>query len=282
MNVLIFGSRGYIGSQFLQLYPGAAAPSVDIADAAAVAAILDTEKPDVVINAAGKTGRPNVDWCEDHRMETLRSNVTGPLTLLEECGKRGIYWVHLGSGCIYAGDNGGRGFTEEDPPNFEGSFYSFTKNVSDRVLQRFTSPAGGTGGVLNLRLRMPFDGTTSPRNLLTKLKGYAKVLDVPNSMTFIPEFLSAAAALIGRRSTGTFNMVNEGAISPYEIMTMYRDIVDPSHTFERLTLQELPGIVKAVRSNCVLSCAKLREAGIVLSPVRSVVGDALRTLRKAG
>ena len=26
-----------------------------------------------------KTGRPNVDWCEDHKTETLFSNVTAPL-----------------------------------------------------------------------------------------------------------------------------------------------------------------------------------------------------------
>jgi dTDP-4-dehydrorhamnose reductase len=41
--------------------------------------VLDEVKPDVVINAAGKTGKPNVDWCEDHKEETLRSNDTGPL-----------------------------------------------------------------------------------------------------------------------------------------------------------------------------------------------------------
>ena len=101
MKVLIFGSNGYLGRQFAKLYPEAICPKADIADQASVSRILDAEKPDVVINAAGKTGRPNVDWCEDHKMETMRSNVTGPLVLLEECAKRNIYWVHLGSGCIY-------------------------------------------------------------------------------------------------------------------------------------------------------------------------------------
>src|SRR3989344_290490 len=127
MNVLLFGSTGYMGQQFLTLFPDAATPHIDIAHPQAVSEELDRVKPDIVINAAGKTGRPNVDWCEDHKEETLHANVTGALVLLEECLKRNIYLVHMSSGCIYEGDKGGAGFTEEDPPNFSGSFYSRTK-----------------------------------------------------------------------------------------------------------------------------------------------------------
>ncbi len=280
MKFLIFGSGGYLGSQFKTLYPGASTPSVDIADQAVVASVLDREKPDIVINAAGKTGRPNVDWCETHREETFQSNVTGPAILLAECGKRGMYWVHLGSGCIYQGDNEGKGYTEEDPPNFTGSFYSWTKNVSDQMLTRFAEGWNGEGGVLNLRLRMPFDATVNPRNLITKLKGYARVLDTPNSITCIPEFLSAARMLIERRKTGTFNMVNAGGISPYRIMELYREIVDPSHRFERLAIGELPGVVTATRSNCIISPAKLQGEGIAMKDAEEAVREALTTMGK--
>ncbi|MBI4129136.1 NAD-dependent epimerase/dehydratase family protein, partial [Candidatus Peregrinibacteria bacterium] len=159
-NVLIFGARGYLGRAFQSTYPDALCPDVNIADARAVAEILDCEKPDIVINAAGKTGRPNIDWCEDHKAETLRSNLIGPLVLLEECGKRNIYWVHLSSGCIYEGvgsadslPHGGRvrergstsGFTESDPPNFFGSFYSRVKGWCDQILREFAEPQDGKG-----------------------------------------------------------------------------------------------------------------------------------------
>ena len=50
--------------------------------------MVEEVTPDVVINCAGKTGRPNVDWCEDHKEETVRANVTGPLILLDECRKQ--------------------------------------------------------------------------------------------------------------------------------------------------------------------------------------------------
>jgi hypothetical protein len=34
-------------------------------------------KPTHVLNSAGVTGRPNVDWCEDNKKETIRANVIG-------------------------------------------------------------------------------------------------------------------------------------------------------------------------------------------------------------
>src|SRR3989339_879352 len=116
MKILVFGGKGYMGQEFLRLFPNAVAPPVDIADCNAVAVALDAEKPDFVINAAGKTGRPNVDWCEDHKAETLYANVTGPLVLAQAClenkqmdagESRGLRLVHLGSGCVYDGYNDG-------------------------------------------------------------------------------------------------------------------------------------------------------------------------------
>ncbi len=270
MKIMIFGSKGYIGGHLRMRYPEAICPTTDIADAVGVASLLDEHHPDIVINAAGKTGRPNVDWCEDHKQETIHSNVLGPLVLLDACAKKNIYWVHLGSGCIYQGDKNGAGFTEEDPPNFFGSFYSRTKAWSDQMLSEFP--------LLNLRLRMPFDASNEPRNLINKLVRYTRVLDVKNSLTFIPDFLDVLDQLITKKTTGTFNVVNPGSISPYEMMEQYKKIVDPSHAFEHLTLDHLSDVTKAGRSNCILSTEKLKSQGILLSSVQDRVKEALETM----
>ena len=45
---------------------------------------LEDFKPTHVLNCAGVTGRPNVDWCEDNKEATIRSNVIGTLNLV--CG----------------------------------------------------------------------------------------------------------------------------------------------------------------------------------------------------
>lgn len=271
MKVIVFGGKGYLGEQFAARYPGSVTPSIDIADQLAVATVLESEKPDIVINAAGKTGRPNVDWCEDHKEETLHANVTGALIVLEECLKRGIYLVHLSSGCIYQGDESTL-FTEEDLPNFTGSFYSRTKGWTDQIMKDFP--------VLTLRLRMPFDGTLNPRTLLGKLVKYTHVLDVRNSLTYLPDFFDAADQLIKKKKTGIYNMVNPGAISPFKVMEMYKKLVQPDHQFERMSLSGLSDVVKAARSNCVLSTQKLESEGIHLRSVHEVVEEAMKNLKQ--
>lgn len=270
MKVMIFGSKGFMGQYFLSAFPDAICPSVDIGNQVAVTEALDKEKPDVVINAAGKTGRPNVDWCEDHKMGTIHSNVLGPLILLEECEKRNIYMVHIGTGCVYSG-GAETPYGENEPPNFFGSFYSRTKGYIDQIINDFP--------VLNIRLRMPFDGSDSERSLISKLKKYDRLIDTDNSMTYIPDLLEATKKLIEKRAVGPYNVVNPGAMNPYRIMELYKEIVDPTHTFEKLELKDLGDVTKAGRSNCVLSVKKLEDEGIVMRPVEDAIREALETLR---
>ena len=79
---------------------------------------------------------------------------------------------------------------------------------------------------------------------------------------------------------GTYNVVNPGAISPFELMTMYRELVDPAHTFEPLAEKQLGAVTKAGRSTCLLSTNRLRREGIELPPVRRAAEAALRSLAK--
>lgn len=273
MKTIIFGASGFLGEHFQKVFPDALTPSVDIGNKQAVSALLDAEKPDLVINAAGKTGRPNVDWCEDHKEETIHANVTGPLILAEECGARGIYWVHLSSGCIYTGDNDGQGFAEDDQPNFDGSFYSRTKAWAEEMLIEFP--------VLILRLRMPFDDSTNDRSLIMKVSKFARVNDVENSVTYLPDFVEAAKKLIEKRRTGIYNVVNPGPISPYQIVELYKEVVDPAHTAERVPLEQLAALSKAGRSNCILSVKKLEDEGITMLPVQDAVRKSLEAIKKA-
>jgi hypothetical protein len=125
---------------------------------------------------------------------------------------------------------------------------------------------------------MPFDGSLSERNLLMKLRRYPRVLTEPNSITHLPDFFEAAGKLIARRAIGVYNIVNEGVVSPFEIMTRYRELVDPAHTFSPLPVRQLGEVARAGRSNCLLGTAKLRNEGLQLPPVREAVDRALRIL----
>ncbi len=223
---------------------------------------------DTVINAVGRTGRPNVDWCEAHHNETIESNITFPFELVKECQKKGIYLIHIGSGCVYH-SSPDLHLSEEEPPHFSKcSFYSKTKAISEEILSLYPY-------TLQLRIRMPIDGGSNPRNLLTKICSYKKVLDIQNSMTVIPDFLQVLDELIRRRRTGIYNVVNPGTISPYDIVKLYRELVDPSHEFEPLDHAEMNSITSANRSNCVLSTSKLESEGICLKPIQVRVREIL-------
>ncbi|MCK5017908.1 MAG: sugar nucleotide-binding protein, partial [Candidatus Peribacteraceae bacterium] len=266
-------SKGYLGQQFLSAIEGSIPSIADIAEPEQVRRDLDLHKPDVIINAAGKTGRPNIDWCEDHKVETVRSNVTGPLVLAEESAKRGVHFVQLNSGCIYTGNNDGDGFCENNPANFTGSFYSRMKALVDQILIEFDN-------VLILRLRMPFDGSNSERSLINKLKKFKKVHDIENSITYIPDFLKATIKLIEKKRTGIYNMVNSGITSPYKIMQIYKEMVDPTHEFELLPVEDLDSVSKAKRSNCVLNSNKLKEEGVSMLSVDEAIRKACLEMKK--
>ena len=133
---LIYGKTGWIGGLLGKIcesqninytYGSGRLESRDslVADLAAV-------NPTHVFNAAGVTGRPNVDWCESHKVETIRTNVVGTLTLADVCREKGLVLINYATGCIFEYDEGhqlgsGVGFKEEDSANFVGSFYSKTK-----------------------------------------------------------------------------------------------------------------------------------------------------------
>ena len=267
MKYLIFG-KGYIGNKFKEfLGEEAMLSDVRLEDYSAVKTELEEVRPAVVINCAGKTGRPNVDWCEDNKTETLFSNVTAPLILARASQELGIYMVHVGSGCVYEGYKNGEGFNEDDAPNFFGSFYSKTKAWSEAMMKEFP--------ILQLRLRMPLDGEPGERNFITKITKYPKVISIPNSVSVIDDFLQVGKALIDKKATGIYNVTNEGTINHQEILDMYKEIVDPSYNYELFSVEEMEKITKAKRSNCGLSTKKLEAEGIKIRPVKEAVLDSL-------
>lgn len=269
---LIFGN-GWIGNKFKTFLENSEISSANITDSSQVWEALIKHNADIVINCAGKTGKPNVDWCEDHKFETMQSNIAGPVVLANACKKYGSYLVHLGSGCVYEGDNNGRGFSEEDPPNFFGSFYSITKMAAEQALKSFSD-------VLQLRIRMPAEQMPSERNFITKIVKYKKIISIPNSITVIEDFFPAAKTLMDKKATGIYNLVNPGPITHEEILDLYKKIVDPFFSYEIMSLDELYKITKAKRSNCILSTKKLEAEGIKMPEIYDSLEKCLGEYKK--
>lgn len=140
LKFLIYGKTGWIGGLLSRLCEERGIPYAyglgRLENRAQLETDIGSVSPTHVFNAAGVTGRPNVDWCETHKMETIRANVIGTLTLADVCRERGLILVNYATGCIFEYDDAhllgsGIGFREEDTPNFVGSFYSKTKAMVD-------------------------------------------------------------------------------------------------------------------------------------------------------
>jgi dTDP-4-dehydrorhamnose reductase len=216
---------------------------------------LDEIKPTHVFNAAGVTGRPNIDWCETHKPDTIRTNVIGTLNLADLCLERNIHCTVYATGCIFAYDEqhpegSGIGFTEEDAPNFDGSFYSQTKGYMEPMLKEYPN-------CLILRVRMPISDDLIHRSFVTKILKYERVVNIPNSMTILTEMLPASLAMAKTGLTGVYNFTNPGVISHNEVLDLYTKIIDPTYTYNNFTLEEQSKILAAARSNNELDTTKL-------------------------
>lgn len=143
-------------------------------------------------------------------------------------------------------------FTEEDNPNFESSFYSYTKCRVEDILKHYPQ-------TLILRVRMPVSDDLHPRSFVTKITSYARIVNVPNSHTILHDMLPLIPLLATHGETGVYNFTNPGAISHNEVLEMYKEIVDQGFNWKNFSVEEQAKVVKADRSNCALDAGKLMQ-----------------------
>jgi dTDP-4-dehydrorhamnose reductase len=243
-----------------------------------LSAALRRDRPEFLINAAGYTGKPNVDACEKHKAECLFGNAVLPGIVAEACAEAGVPWGHISSGCIYSGTRpDGGGFTEEDTPNFTFrsgvcSFYSGTKALGEEVL-------AGRPDTYVWRLRIPFDREDNPRNYLTKLMRYQRLLEAVNSLSLLREFAAATFACWERRVPfGVYNVTNPGRVTTREVVELIRrsGVCRKEFSFFASEEEFMRVAAKTPRSNCVLDSSKLARTGIVMTEVHEAIAQALR------
>ena len=316
MTVLLGGS-GYIGQAFAQALRERQQPftaltrkELDYARYDLLLKFLRQTKPSFLINAAGYTGKPNVDACEQAQADTLSGNTLFPQTVAHACLVTGTPWGHVSSGCIYSGAKVAadgtirvekdlskselkslatttpaaiHGYTEADEPNFTFrhppcSFYSGTKALAEEAID-------GVGQSYIWRLRIPFDELDNPRNYLSKIQRYAKVYDNVNSISHRGDFVHACLELWERRAPfGAYNITNPGFVTTRQVVEMIRKVLKPNRSFDFWQNDEefYRVAAKTPRSNCVLDVSKLLATGVKLRPVRDALEHALTNWKCEG
>jgi len=311
--IILLGATGYIGQAFQNLlqqrgkkFLALSRKEVDYTRFDVLLNLLRDQKPEFLINAAGYTGKPNVDACETARADTLQGNTLFPQTVAHACVAAKIPWGHVSSGCIFAGakvlENGTervekdltrpelysalnaqhstfelRGFTETDTPNFsfrDGpcSFYSGTKALGEEAI-------AGVGESYLWRLRIPFDELDNSRNYLTKIQKYPKVYDNVNSLSHRGDFVGACLDLWEKRAPfGIYNVTNPGFVTTRQVVGMIEKILKPNRAFEFWAndAEFYKTGASTPRSNCVLDVSKLLATGVQMRPVEEALESSLR------
>lgn len=269
MKILIIGA-GWLGRRCAESWPDAVLSEKIIATVDDVLSLLDEHKPGAVLNSAGIVGKPNVDWCETNQVETIKGNTILPLVIAEACQARGVYLLHMGTGCIFYGDAPDKiAWKESDYAN-PVAVYTRTKYAADLCLT--TLPNVGIA-----RIRMPIDEIPSGANLIGKLAKYERIIDVENSVTIVPDMISVFRSLLEKKAEGIFHVTNPGTIKHREIIAMYEELVDPGHKNEWITEQDLvdTGLAKKKRSNNFMQSENLEKMGIHMRPIKEALRDTM-------
>jgi len=278
--IMVIGGTGYVGQRFLQELSkknldiiNVSRADVDYYNFKELKNIVSTYNPEFLINCAGYTGKPNVDACELFKDQADKGNILLPSLLAKVCEITGTPWGHVSSGCIYTGDNEGKGFTEEDEPNFSFdhnncSHYSGTKVLGEQAIEK----VGGDYYIW--RLRIPFDQYDSPRNYLTKMMNYERLLDATNSVSQLTDFVKYCLRLWTKNCDyGIYNVVNTDPITTKQVTEKINTILklNKKFTFFNNEKEMYKRAAKTPRSNCVLDNSKLRATGIrVRSSIKAI------------
>jgi 3,5-epimerase/4-reductase len=296
MKVLIYGHNGWIGKMMCSILQKKQVDYVLSKCRANNKEDVDNElmevKPTHVMSFIGRTHGTTdegvqyttIDYLEQKGKiyDNVRDNLFSPMVLSLLCQKHDIHFTYLGTGCIFKYDdthefgNDKTGFHEEDKPNFFGSAYSVVKGFTDELMHLTTL----TTNTLNLRIRMPITDKLDPRNFITKITNYEYICSIPNAMTVLDDLLPIALDMATNKITGTMNLTNPGLISHNEVLTMYRDIVDPDFSWKNFTPEEQSKILDADRSNNCLDTSKLISLYPDVKPIKEAVYDTLIRMKK--
>jgi len=223
MRVLITGAAGQLGLDLLEAFSdhdvtGLTRSQLDIGDEAAVAAVVATLRPQLVINAAAAT---DVDGCESDPGGAHRVNALGPWWLARACERSGATLVTFSTDYVFGGiapSGPGalpRGFAEHDPVA-PLSVYGRSKAAGEQLVRETlrehhivrTAWVSGARGRNFVRTMLR----------LAEAGGPVRVVDDQTGSPTTTRDLAAAVrqlAVSGRH--GTVHLVNEGSATWFEV-----------------------------------------------------------------
>ncbi len=217
MKALVVGSAGQLG-RALVAELGAAViwagdrEELDVTDAAAVARLVEAQRPDVVYNA---TAYNAVDTAEDAPAAALAVNALAPRHLARVCRDTGALLVHVSTDYVFDG-TARTPYREGDAPHPVNA-YGVSKLAGELLVR-----AGGaehlvvrTSAVIGLG-GSPAKGGSFVERIVEKARRGERLRVVDDqvfSPTYAPDLACALIALARAGATGLFHVTNAGTCS---------------------------------------------------------------------
>lgn len=138
MKLLLTGATGQLGhvlSTRLQAYGEVIAPvrkQLDLADGAAIAALVDAVQPDLIINAAAYTA---VDLAETEVQAAYAINAAAPAILAQQAQRRHIGLIHFSTDYVF--DGSGDTPRDEQAATNPLNVYGLSKLAGEQAIARY-------------------------------------------------------------------------------------------------------------------------------------------------
>jgi dTDP-4-dehydrorhamnose reductase len=263
VKLLVTGAAGQLGVDVVDHarslgddVVGVDRAALDITDAVAVGELLDSVRPDAVINAAAYTA---VDACETNEALAFAVNADAVGHLSAACELVGAHLVHVSTDYVFDGTLE-RPYREDDPTNPQ-SVYGRSKLAGEHA-------AGPAAAVARTSWLCGEHGHNMVELVLrlasTPDQGLAFVDDQRGHPTFTADLAPALHRLAADRRTGIHHLTNQGAVSWFEFV---REILaaaghDPDRVRPIATADLDPPRPAPRPANSVLDNAVWRAAGL--------------------
>jgi dTDP-4-dehydrorhamnose reductase len=288
MKLLVLGAGGQVGRELCRRewpvdYRLAAfdRADVDITREESIAAAMQRERPDLVINAAAYTA---VDRAESEPDAAWAANCTGAGYLAAACREAAIPLVHISTDYVFDGSKASP-YREDDPVNPLG-VYGRSKEAGDRAIREALAE--------HVILRTAWVYSAHGHNFVkTVLRLAAErpvlrvVADQTGSPTSAADIAAAIASVVrrlaaGRAQWGTYHFVGAGAVTwhgfaeaIFELSAPWRG---PPPKVEAITTADYPTPARRP-ANSVLDCRHIGEAlGITPRPWLEALAEVIREL----
>ena len=264
MRILVTGADGKLGRECVEVMSerhdvvGADLPEADITDANVVRELVDSVRPQVIVNCAAFT---KVDEAEQERDRCNMVNAQGPMILAQAAREAGSQMVQVSTDYVFDGKlPSPRCYTEKDETN-PLSWYGRTKHAGEQMVME-TLP-----GALVVRTAWLYSvhGSSFPTLILQKLVREPQrqlwvVNDQHGSPTWARSLARQMLALIEGEAHGLYHAAGTGHATWFDFAREFLHGMGLAHPLEPCRTSD-NARTAARPINSALDVARLRAEG---------------------